>query len=160
METDVATQSIKNRLLDAIKDAMRAGDKERLAVLRAASAAIKQREVDERIDLAENDAAATEVLTKMVKQCRDSAQQYREAGEAARAAAEEKEIEIISEFLPEPASEAEIDSLIDEAIVATGANSMKEMGQVMGKIKPKLQGRADLAAVSARVKSRLSTQTG
>lgn len=153
----MAPQSIKNQLLDAIKAAMRAADKERLAILRSVSAAVKQREVDERVDLAEDDAATIEVLTKMVKQCRDSAEQYRNAGEEERAAAEEKEIEIINQFLPKPASEEEIDALIDAAISTTGASSMKEMGRVMGEIKPKLLGRADLSAVSSRVKSRLGS---
>lgn len=152
----MTSPNIKEKLLEAIKDAMRSGDKERLSILRSASAALKQREVDERIDLAENDATTIEVLTKMVKQCRDSAQQYRDAGEEKRAAAEEKEIEVITEFLPEAASDEEIDALIEEAINTSGASSMKDMGQVMGVIKPKLQGRADLGAVSARVKSRLS----
>ena len=154
-ECKMSSESIKNRLLDAIKAAMRAGEKERLAILRSVSAAIKQREVDERVDLAEDDAATIDVLTKMVKQCRDSTQQYRQAGESARAAAEEREIEIITEFLPEAASETEINTLIEDAISTTGASSMKEMGQVMGRIKPKLQGRADLGEVSAQVKSRL-----
>jgi len=151
----MAGTSIKEGLLEAIKAAMRSGDRERLAVLRSASAALKQREVDERADLAGDDAAAIDVLSKAVKQRRDSAAQYREAGEAARAEAEEREIEILSEFLPEAASDEEVDALIEEAISATGAASTKDMGRVMGQLKEQLQGRADLSAVSARVKARL-----
>ncbi len=151
----MADTSVKKRLLEAIKAAMRSGDKERLAVLRSANAALKQREVDEQLDLASDDAAAIDVLSKAVKQRRDSAAQYREAGEAGRAEAEEREIEILSEFLPEAASDAEIDALVEEAISATGAASTKDMGRVMGQLKEKLQGRADLGAVSARVKARL-----
>ncbi len=151
----MAGTSVKEALLEAIKAAMRSGDRERLAVLRSASAALKQREVDERADLAGDDAAAIDVLSKAVKQRRDSAAQYREAGEAARAEAEEREIEILSEFLPEAASDEEVDALIEEAISATGAASTKDMGRVMGQLKEQLQGRADLSAVSARVKARL-----
>ena len=151
----MAGTSIKEGLLEAIKAAMRSGDRERLAVLRSASAALKQREVDEQADLAGDDAAAIDVLSKAVKQRRDSAAQYREAGEEARAEAEEREIEILSEFLPEAASDEEVDALIEEAISATGAASTKDMGRVMGQLKEQLQGRADLSAVSARVKARL-----
>ncbi|MFP4147001.1 MAG: GatB/YqeY domain-containing protein [Halorhodospira sp.] len=152
----MAGESVKERLLEAVKAAMRAGDKERLATLRSASAALKQREVDDRIDLAQDDATAIDVLAKAVKQRRESAEQYREAGEAARAEAEEREIAILSEFLPQAASDEEIESLIEEAIRDTGAASTKDMGRVMGQLKGRLQGRADLGMVSARVKARLS----
>ncbi|MFP4649107.1 MAG: GatB/YqeY domain-containing protein [Halorhodospira sp.] len=152
----MAGESVKERLLEAVKAAMRAGDKERLATLRSASAALKQREVDDRIDLAQDDATAIDVLAKAVKQRRESAEQYREAGEAARAEAEEREIAILSEFLPQAASDEEIETLIEEAIRDTGAASTKDMGRVMGQLKGRLQGRADLGTVSARVKARLS----
>ncbi len=151
----MAKASVKEQILEAIKAAMRSGDKERLSVLRSASAAIKQREVDEQRDLAEDDSAAVEVLSKAVKQRRESAEQYREAGDTARAEAEEREIEALSEFLPEAASEEEIDSLIDQVISELGASSIKDMGQVMGQLKERLQGRADLGTVSARAKARL-----
>ncbi|MCG5538000.1 GatB/YqeY domain-containing protein [Halorhodospira sp. 9622] len=147
--------SVKETVLEAVKSAMRSGDKERLAVLRSASAALKQREVDERCDLATDDSAAIDVLAKAVKQRRESAEQYRDAGQTARAEAEEREIEILSEFLPQAASDEEIDALIEEAINNSGAASIKDMGRVMGSLKEKLQGRADLGAVSARVKNRL-----
>ena len=148
--------SIKERVQQAVKEAMRSGDKERLATLRSASAALKQREVDERIDLAADDSAAVDVLSKAVKQRRESAEQYRDAGQEARAEAEEREIAVLSEFLPEAASDEEIDELIEQAIASTGAASIKDMGRVMGELKGKLQGRADLGAVSARVKARLN----
>ncbi|MBK5935759.1 MULTISPECIES: GatB/YqeY domain-containing protein [Halorhodospira] len=150
-----APSSVKETVLEAVKSAMRSGDKERLAVLRSASAALKQREVDERCDLATDDSAAIDVLAKAVKQRRESAEQYRDAGQTARAEAEEREIEILSEFLPQAASDEEIDALIEEAINNSGAASIKDMGRVMGSLKEKLQGRADLGAVSARVKNRL-----
>ncbi|MBK1735356.1 glutamyl-tRNA amidotransferase [Halorhodospira abdelmalekii] len=150
------TPSIKKQLLEAIKTAMRAGDKERLGVLRGASAAIKQREVDERVDLDSDDAAAIEVLSKVIKQCREAAQQYHAAGESERAAAEEREADIIGELLPEPASAQEVEETIEAAIANSGASSIKDMGRVMAQIKPQLLGRADLGAVSAQVKARLS----
>lgn len=149
------SETLKGAVLEAVKDAMRSGDKARRTVLRAASAAIKQREVDERCDLAEDDAAVIETLSKMIKQRRESAQQYRDAGEEQRALAEESEIAVLSEFLPAAADDDEIDTLIAEAVERTGAASVRDMGRVMAELKPKLQGRADLGAVSARVKSRL-----
>lgn len=149
------SETLKDAVLEAVKDAMRSGDKARRTVLRAALAAIKQREVDERCDLAEDDAAVTETLSKMIKQRRESAQQYRDAGEEQHALAEESEIAVLSEFLPAAADDDEIDTLIAEAVERTGAASVRDMGRVMAELKPKLQGRADLGAVSARVKSRL-----
>ncbi len=134
---------------------MRAKEKDRLGTIRLIQAAIKQREVDERIEL--DDEQVLAVLDKMVKQRRDSITQYRDAGREELAAVEEAELVIIQHYLPEALSEAEIDSLIDEAISSSGAESMKDMGKVMGLLKPKVQGRADMGAVSARIKARLSS---
>lgn len=145
---------LKARLNDAVKSAMRAGDKARLGTLRLATAALKQREVDERIELADEDVLAT--LSKMIKQRRESIAQYEQANRPELAAQEQAEIEILSEFLPQPLSEAEIDQLIDKAVAETGASSVRDMGKVMGILRPQVQGRADVAAVSARVKDRLS----
>lgn len=137
-----------------MKSAMRAGDKSRLGVIRLLQAAIKQREVDERIEL--DDAAVTGVVEKMVKQRRDSIAQYTDGGRPELAEAEAAEIEILKTYLPEPLSDEAVTGLIDEAIAATGAASMKDMGQVMGQLKPKLAGRADMGRVSAQIKARLS----
>ncbi len=145
---------LKERITQEMKAAMKGGDKRRLGVIRLILAALKQVEVDERIDL--DDSRIVAILDKMVKQRRDSVAQYRQAGRDELAEQEEYEIGIIQEFMPQPLSEAEIDALIDEAIAATGASSMKEMGKVMGQLKPKLQGRADMGAVSAKVKQKLS----
>ena len=145
---------LKTRITDDMKSAMRAGDKDRLGVIRLLQAAIKQREVDERIEL--DDAQITAVIEKMVKQRRDSVQQYTDGGRPELAAAEQAEIDILSGYLPEQLSEAEVAQLIDEAIAATGAEGMKDMGKVMGQLKPKLTGRADMGAVSAQIKAKLS----
>ena len=154
-QTDATTVSdLKARILDDMKAAMRAGDKDRLGVIRLLQAAIKQREVDERVEL--DDAAVTAVVEKMVKQRRDSIQQYTDGGRPELAEAEAAEIEILQAYLPEPLSDEEVDALIDETVAATGAASMKDMGKVMGQLKPKLAGRADMGAVSARIKARLS----
>ncbi len=147
--------SLKDQITSEMKDAMRAKDKDLLGTIRLIQAAIKQREVDERIEL--NDEQVLVVLDKMVKQRRDSITQYRDAGREELAAKEEAELEIIQRYLPEALSEAEVDKLIDEAIASTGAESMKDMGKVMGMLKPKVQGRADMGAVSARIKARLSS---
>jgi uncharacterized protein YqeY len=144
---------LKQRIQDDMKAAMKAGDKPRLAVIRLILAAIKQREVDERIEL--NDEQVLAVLDKMVKQRRDSIQQYGDAGRDDLAAAEQAEVEIIQAYLPEALSEAEIAGIVAQAIADTGASSMKDMGKVMGKIKPQIQGRADMGAVSALVKQKL-----
>lgn len=145
--------SIKDRLGADIKAAMKAGEKERLGALRMIHAAIRQREVDERREL--DDAATLEVLDKQAKQHRESLEQYRNAGREDLAAREEAELAIIAEYLPEPLSETELDALIEEALSETGATSMKDMGRVMAAVKPRAQGRADMGAVSARVKARL-----
>ncbi len=132
---------------------MRAGDKPRLGTLRLITAAIKQKEVDERREM--DDADVIAVLDKMVKQRRESISQYESAGRDELAAVEQAEIAIITEFLPQPLSDAEIEVLITEAITATGAESIRDMGKVMGIIKPQVQGRADMGAVSASIKQRL-----
>jgi len=137
-----------------MKDALRGGDKRSLGIIRLILAAIKQREVDERIEL--DDAQVTSVLDKMTKQRRDSLEQYQKAGRDDLADQETFELEILKAYLPEQLGDAEIDVLIDEAIQAAGANSMKDMGKVMGQLKAKLQGRADMGAVSSRIKDRLS----
>ena len=146
--------TLKAQLQQDMKDAMRSGDKRRLGAIRLILAAVKQREVDERIEL--DDAQVINVLDKMAKQRRDSLEQYEKAGRDDLAEQETFELDILKAYLPEQLGEAEIDALIDEAIQATGASSMKDMGKVMGQLKPKLQGRADLGAVSGRIKARLS----
>ncbi len=145
---------LKERITADMKAAMKSGDKARLGVIRLILAALKQVEVDERIEL--DDQRVTAILDKMVKQRRDSVEQYEKAGRTELADQEKFEIGVIQEYLPEPLGEAEIEALIDEAIAATGASSMKEMGKVMGMLKPKLQGRADMGAVSARIKQKLA----
>ena len=146
--------ALKNRINEEVKNAMRARDKTRLGTLRLISAAIKQREVDERIEL--NDDQVIEILTKMIKQRNDSISQYGAAGRDDLRAVEEAELAIINEFMPEQLSDEQIDALIDEAIAATAASSMKDMGKAMGSLKPKLAGRADMGAVSAKIKARLA----
>jgi uncharacterized protein YqeY len=137
-----------------MKEAMRGGDKRRLGVIRLVMAAIKQREVDERIEL--DDAGVTAVLDKMAKQRRESIAQYSKAGRDDLVDQENFELEVLKSYLPEQLGEAEIDAMIEATIQTTGAASVKDMGKVMGQLKPKLQGRADMGAVSARIKARLS----
>jgi uncharacterized protein YqeY len=148
-----ATSALKARILDDMKAAMKAGDKSRLAVIRLISAALKQKEVDERITLSDADVIA--VLDRMGKQRRESIEQYKAAGRADLAEQEGFELEVIQSYLPAPLSDAEIDALIAEAVAATGATSVREMGAVMGKLRPQVQGRADMTQVSARIKSAL-----
>ena len=145
---------LKARIQDDMKAAMKGGDKPRLAVIRLILAAIKQREVDERIEL--DDEQVLAVLDKMVKQRRDSIKQYGDAGRDDLASAEQAEVEIIQEYLPEALSEAEILAIIEQAVSETGAESMQDMGKVMGKVNPQVQGRADMGAVSGLVKRKLS----
>ena len=145
---------LKNRIQDEMKAAMKSGDKPRLGVIRLILAAIKQREVDERIEL--DDAQVLAVLDKMIKQRRDSVAQYEQAGRDELAAQEKYEIGVIQAYLPEQLGEVEIAQMVDEAITASGAAGMQDMGKVMGQLKPKLQGRADMGAVSALVKQKLS----
>ncbi len=146
--------SLKEQLQQDMKQAMRGGDKRRLGAIRLVMAAIKQREVDERIEL--DDAAVTAVLDKMAKQRRESIAQYSKAGRDDLVEQENFELELLKTYLPEQLDEAEIDAMIEATIQSTGAASVKDMGKVMGQLKPKLQGRADMGAVSARIKARLS----
>ncbi|WP_419209256.1 GatB/YqeY domain-containing protein [Photobacterium leiognathi subsp. mandapamensis] len=141
------------RLKDEQKAAMKAKDKPRLGAIRLALSAIKQREVDEKITLNDDDVLA--VLTKMVKQRRDSVAQYEAAGRQDLANVEHAEISVLAEFMPQPLTEEEISALMDEAIAATGAASMQDMGKVMGVLKPQIQGRADMGIVSKLVKTKL-----
>ena len=145
---------LKEDIQQDMKEAMRAGDKQRLGTIRLILSAIKQREVDERITL--DDQQVTAVLDKMSKQRRESLSQYEKAGRDDLAEQEAYELELIQAYLPEPLGEEEINQLIDAAISETGASSLKDMGKVMGFLKPKLQGRADMGAVSAQIKTRLN----
>lgn len=142
------------RLKDEQKAAMKAKNKPRLGAIRLVMAAIKQREVDEKITLSEDDVLA--VLTKMVKQRRDSVAQYEAANRQDLADAELAEIAVLEEFMPQPLSDDEVAALLDEAIAATGATSMQDMGKLMGVLKPQVQGRADMGKVSQLVKAKLS----
>jgi len=145
--------SLKQRITDDMKAAMRGGEKDRLAVIRLILAAIKQREVDERIEL--DEAQTLGVLEKMLKQRRDSIVQYDAAGRVDLADVERAEMAVIEAYLPAKLSEAEIDALIDAAITQTGASSQRDMGKVVGLVKERAAGRADMAQVSARIKARL-----
>ncbi len=147
------SESLKKQITSAMKDAMRARAKERLGAIRLILSEVKRIEVDERIDV--DDARLLAVLDKMVKQRRDSINQYENAGRQELADVEQAEIEVIQEFLPEPLSDEELAVMIDEAIAASGAESMRDMGKVMGILKPKIQGRADVGAVSGMIKGKL-----
>jgi hypothetical protein len=151
----MSDQSLTATIKAAMKSAMKARDKERLATIRLIQAEFKRIEVDERIEL--DDARALAVLDKMVKQRRDSAQQYADAGRDELAAQENAEIAVLQEFMPSQLSEAELVELVDEAIANAGADGMQAMGAVMGQLKPKLAGRADMGAVSMLVKERLTS---
>jgi hypothetical protein len=144
---------LKQQITDAMKAAMKGGDKARLGVVRLMLAAIKQREVDERIEL--DDSQVLAVLDKMVKQRRDSIKQYGDAGRDDLVAQEASEIEIIQDFLPAGLSESEVAAIIEAAIAETGAESMRDMGKVMAIVKPQVQGRADVGMVSGLVKQKL-----
>ncbi len=143
----------RRRVLDDIKTAMKGGDKPRLAVLRMVSAAFKQKEVDERVELDEPMVLA--ILDKLVKQRRESIAQYENAGRDDLVAQEAGEIVVLQAYLPEQLDAAGIDAAVDEAIASSGAASVKDMGKVMAVLKPALQGRADMSDVSRRVKARL-----
>ena len=145
---------LKSRITDDMKDAMRAKDAARLSAIRMLLAAIKQREIDERIELADADVLA--VIEKMIKQRKDSIAQFEAGRREDLAAVERAEVAVLGAYLPAQLSEVEIDALIAEAIAATGAAGMAGMGKVMGLLKPRLAGRADLGAVSAKVKARLA----
>jgi hypothetical protein len=145
--------AIKGKIQECMKEAMRSQDKERLATIRLILAALKQREVDERIVL--TDEQVISILDKMLKQRRESITQYLAGNRPDLAQKEEAEVRVIQEFLPAQLSDADIMALIDAAIQETNASSMKDMGKVMAVVKPQIQGRADVAAVSAKVKERL-----
>jgi hypothetical protein len=145
--------SLKERIQQDMKDSLRAGDKPRLATIRLILAAIKQHEVDERTEL--DDARVTAVLDKMAKQRRESIGQFETAGRDDLVAQEAAELALIREYLPEPLGEEELAGLIEEALQQSGATSIRDMGKVMGLLKPKVQGRADMGAVSAMIKARL-----
>lgn len=144
---------IKHQITEAMKDAMRAKEKERLGTIRMILADFKRVEIDERVEL--DDARALVILDKMAKQRRDAAQQFRDANREDLATKEEFEITVIQDFLPQPLSEDEINQLIEAAMADTGASSMQDMGKVMGLLKPQVQGRADMGAVSKLIKARL-----
>jgi uncharacterized protein YqeY len=143
--------TLKGQIQDDMKTAMKAGDKDRLKVVRLILAAITQVEVDERTEL--TDAAVLGVLNKMVKQRRDSVKQFKDGGRDDLADIETAEIGVIEEYLPEQMSDDELDAMIGEAITETGAESIRDMGKVMGAIKAKAEGRADMGQVGAKVKS-------
>jgi uncharacterized protein YqeY len=145
---------ILDRIKDDMKASMKGGNKSRLAVIRLILAATKQVEVDERIEL-DNDRVI-QVLDKMLKQRRESIRQYADAGRNDLAEIEEAEILVIQDFLPQPFTEAEIDAMIKEAVAESGAASIKDMGKVMGLLKSKMQGRADMAIVGAKIKAVLA----
>ena len=149
-----ATEGLRQRIESDMKTAMRAKDKERLGTIRLILAAIKQKEIDERITLTDTDILA--VLDKMVKQRRDSIAQFQQAGRQDLADKENAEVTVIQEYMPEAMGESEVDAIIAEAITTVGASSPQDIGKIMGLIKPKLQGRADMGLVSRKVKEKLS----
>jgi uncharacterized protein YqeY len=146
--------SLKERITDDMKAAMRAGSKERLGIIRMITSAIKQREVDERITL--DDAQVMSVLEKMIKQRKESVAQFQAGNRQDLADKETAEIALLQTYLPAQLSDADLDALIGEAIASSGAASIKDMGKVMAIIKTKAQGRADMAQVGAKIKARLS----
>jgi uncharacterized protein YqeY len=145
--------TLRERITEDMKTAMRSGEKDRLAVIRLLQAAIKQREVDERITL--DDAQITSVLEKMIKQRKESIVAFEKGARADLVAKESAEIAVLSPYLPEQLSDAELDTLIADAISSTGAASIKDMGKVMGVVKAKAAGKADMGAVGARIKAKL-----
>lgn len=146
--------TLKDQLMQAMKDAMRAKDQARLGVIRMAQAAIKQVEIDERTEV--DDTRVLAILDKQIKQRVDAARQFRDGNRPDLAEKEDAEAAILREFMPAALSDDEINALIDKAMADTGASGMQDMGKVMGVLKPQIQGRADMGAVSARVKQRLS----
>jgi uncharacterized protein YqeY len=147
--------TLKERITEDMKTAMRSGEKDRLAVIRLLQAAIKQREVDERITL--DDAQITSVLEKMIKQRKESIVAFEKGARPDLVAKETSEIAVLQPYLPAQLSDAELDALIAEAIATTGAVSIKDMGKVMGVVKAKAAGKADMGAVGARIKARLGS---
>ncbi|SMF37512.1 GatB/YqeY domain-containing protein [Pseudogulbenkiania subflava] len=146
--------SLKLRISDDMKTAMKAKDAERLGTIRLLMAAIKQKEVDERVEL--DDAGIIAVVDKMLKQRRDSVTQYEAAARQDLADKEKAEMDVLTGYLPQPLTQAEIDALIDAAVAQSGAASMQDMGKVMGLLRPQMAGRADMAVVSARIKAKLA----
>lgn len=146
--------SLKQRIQEDMKVALRAQEKQRLGVIRLILAAIKQVEVDERV--AVDDTRITQILNKMIKQRRDSIAQYDQAKRDDLADQERLEVKIIQAYLPEPLSEADIDRMLSEAITNVGATSVKDMGKVMAVLKERIQGRADMTQISAKIKERLT----
>lgn len=146
--------TLKAQIREDMIAAMKSGDKDRLKVVRLIMAAIKQIEIDKRVEL--DDAEILTVLNKMVKQRHDSVTQFRDGGREDLAKIEIEEISVLEDYLPEQFTEAELDALIDQAIADTGADSMRDMGKVMGFIKQKAEGRADIGAASTKVKARLA----
>ena len=149
----MAEMTLKQQFTDAMKAAMRAKERTRLGVIRLVNSAIKQREVDERIEL--SDEQVLEVLIKMVKQRNESIKQYETADRQDLADVEKAEVVIIQEFLPEALSSDEVEHIVDQVVSESGATSIKDMGKVMAALKPRLQGRADMGQVSALIKKRL-----
>jgi len=143
-----------DRIRDDMKAAMKSGEKARLGVIRLILSAIKQIEVDERIVL--DNERTLQVLDKMLKQRRESIRQFADAGRDDLVAIEEAEVLVIQEFLPQPLTDAEVDVMVDEAIATSGAQSVKDMGKVMGLLKAKMQGRADMSIVSGKIKAALA----
>ncbi len=146
---------LKKQIQDAVISAMKSGEKERLKIVRLITSSMKQVEVDDRIEL--DDARIIAILDKMVKQRRESISQFKTAGRDDLVKQESFEIDIIQEFLPQALSEEEVDTIVNQAIETTGANSIKDMGKVMGLVKPQIIGRADMGEISGRIKSLLST---
>lgn len=150
----MSESALKQKLGDAMKDAMRSRDKARLGTIRLALAEIKKIEVDERVD--PDDSRIIGVLDKMIKQRRESVSQYQSGGRQDLADVEDAEIVILQEFMPQPVSEQELESIISKAIAEIGASSIQDMGKVMTAVRPTLLGRADMAAVSRMIKDRLA----
>ena len=151
----MSSSTLKLKLQSDMKSTMKSGDKSRLAVIRLILSAIKQVEVDERIEL--DDTRVTAVLDKMAKQRRESITQFEKANRQDLIDIEQAELEIIQDYLPEPLSDDDINALVAAAVTQTGATDIKQMGQVMGILKPQLQGRADMGKVSQLIKSRLNS---
>jgi uncharacterized protein YqeY len=145
--------SLKDRIKDDIKQAMRDKDEARLVTLRMLAAAIQRKEVDERVTL--DDTQVIAVIEKQLKQARESIEQYQKGGRADLADKEKREMAVFQVYMPAALSDAEVDKLIAESIAATGATSIKDMGKVMGVVKPKVQGRADMGALGAKIKAKL-----
>lgn len=151
----IPAMSLKDRIGDDMKAAMRARDADRLSAIRMLVAAVRQKEIDERIEL--DDAQTIAVVERLSKQRRDSIEQYEQAGRHELAAREKFELDVLAGYLPQPASVEEVSGEIDAAIAATSAASLQDIGKVMGLLKQRLAGRADLSKVSAQVRERLST---